>query len=156
LSQATTGLYASGTRITYDDASPTVTAMYPYILQGASKIAQALLNRGKPTHVVMHPRRWDFMQSLVDSKWPVISAPGVATQAFGKANDAGYDGGVAGRRPCGLDVAVDANVQTTALAGADTGGTQDVIYIVPASECVLLEAPEREVFIRAEAPAANQ
>ena len=55
ISQATTGLYASGTRITYDSASLTVTEMYPYILQGAGKSAQTLLNRGKPTHVIMHP-----------------------------------------------------------------------------------------------------
>ena len=91
--------------------------MYPYILQGASKVSQSLLNRGKPTHCLMHPRRWFWMQSLVDSKWPVISAPGVATQAFGNATGAGYDQGVAGRLPCGLDVVLDANVQTAALAG---------------------------------------
>jgi hypothetical protein len=49
-----------------------------------------------------------------------------------------------------------ANVQTAALAGADTGGTQDIIYIIPQNEAILFEAPQREVFIRAEAPAANQ
>jgi hypothetical protein len=156
LTQATTGLYDSGTRITYDDASPTVTAMYPYILQGASKVSQALLNRGKPTHVVMHPRRWFWMQSLVDAKWPVISPPGIATQAMGAATDAGYNEGIAGILPCGLKVVIDANVQTAALAGAQTGGTQDIVYVVPQHEAILLEAPEREIFIRAEAPNANQ
>jgi HK97 family phage major capsid protein len=155
ITQAATGLYASGTRITYDDASPTVTALYPSILQGASKSAQTLLNRGKPTHVLMHPRRWYWMQSLVDSKWPVISPPGLnGQQSFGAAEGGGYEDG--GYLPCGLRVIQDANVQTAALAGADTGGTQDIIYIIPQNEAILFEAPQREVFIRAEAPAANQ
>jgi hypothetical protein len=153
ISQGTTGLFASGTRITYDSASPTVAEMYPYILQGASKSAQTLLNRGKPTHVLMHPRRWYWLQSLVDSKWPVISAPGMG-QVFGASNGGGYEDG--GMLPCGLRVVQDANVQTAALAAADTGGTQDIIYIVPQNEAILFEAPQREVFIRAEAPAANQ
>jgi hypothetical protein len=156
ITQATTGLYASGTRITYDDAAPTVSAFYPYILQGASKSAQALLNKGKPTHVLMHPRRWYWMASLVDTKWPMIQQPGIDPQAMGVNNGVGYDEGIAGVLPCGLKVVLDANVQTAALAGADTGGTQDIVYVLPQHECVLLEAPGREVFIRAEAPAANQ
>ena len=40
--------------------------------------------------------------------------------------------------------------------GAQTGGTQDILYVVSDSECILLESPQRETFIRAEAPAANQ
>ena len=42
------------------------------------------------------------------------------------------------------------------LAGAQTGGTQDVMYVVSAPNCLLFEPPQRTVFIRAEAPAANQ
>jgi hypothetical protein len=156
ITQATTGLYDSGTRITYDSASPTVAEMYPYILQGASKITQSLLNRGKATHVLMHPRRWYWMQSLLSSTWPLVTQPGVPAQMFATNTGAGYDQGVAGVLPCGLQVVMDANVQTAALAGAQTGGTQDVIYVVPEHECVLLEAPTRDVFIRAEAPSAPQ
>jgi hypothetical protein len=96
------------------------------------------------------------MQSLVDSKWPVISPPGVPAQAFGTASAAGYDRGIAGVLPCGLAVVTDANVQTAALAGAQSGGTQDIIYIVPQDEAILLESPSRETFIRAEAPTAQQ
>ena len=92
------------------------------------------------------------MQSLVDSKWPVISPPGLnGQQSFGASNGGGYEDG--GYLPCGLRVIQDANMQTAALAGADTGGTQDIIYIVPQNEAILFEAPQREVFIRAEAPA---
>jgi hypothetical protein len=156
ITQTTTGLYDSGTRITYDSAAPLVTELYPFILQGASKISQALLNRGKPTHVLVHPRRWFWMQSLLSSQWPLFTQPGVPPQEFGTNTGNAYADGVAGRLPCGLDVVMDANVPTTALAGAQTGGTQDILFVVPQHECVLLEAPNREVFIRAEAPAASQ
>ena len=47
-------------------------------------------------------------------------------------------------------------MQTAALAGAQTGGTQDIVFVVPQTECILLESPGRETFIRAEAPAASQ
>jgi hypothetical protein len=156
LTQATTGLYDSGTRITYDSASPAMAELYPYVLQGASKITQTLLNRGKATHVVMHPRRLYWLESLLASTWPMVTQPGLATQAMGAATGNGYDQGVSAVFPAGLKVVMDNNVQTAALAGAQTGGTQDIIYIVLQSECLLFEAPNRGVLIRAEAPAANQ
>ena len=156
ITQATTGLYDSGTRVTYDSASPTVAELYPYILQCASKVSQALLNRGRPSHVLCHPRRWYWLQSLFSSTWPMFSQPGVANQMAGSNTANAYGTGLAGVLPCGLGVVTDANVQTAALAGAQTGGTQDIVYVVSDSECVLLESPQREVFIRAEAPAASQ
>jgi hypothetical protein len=156
ITQTTTGLYDSGTRITYDSASPTVAELYPYILQGASKVSQALLNRGAPTHVIMHPRRWFWLQSLFSSTWPMFSQPGVPAQMAGSNTANAYANGVAGVLPCGLQVVMDANVPTAALAGAQTGGTQDILFVVPQHECVLFEPTNREVFIRAEAPAASQ
>ena len=156
ITQATTGLYDSGTRIVYDSASPTVAELYPFILQGASKVSQALLNRGRPSHVLMHPRRWFWLQSLFSATWPMFSQPGVPAGQAGTNTANSYGNGVSGRLPCGLDVVVDNSVQTAALAGAQTGGTQDIVYVVAQDECILMEAPNREVFIRAEAPAANQ
>ena len=156
ITQTTTGLYDSGTRITYDSASPTVAELYPYILQGASKLSQALLNRGRPSHVVCHPRRWYWLQSLFSSTWPMFSQPGVANQMAGSNTANAYANGPAGVLPCGLEVVTDANVPTAALAGAQTGGTQDIVFVVAQNECILLESPQREVFIRAEAPAASQ
>jgi hypothetical protein len=84
-----------------------------------------------------------------------MTQPGVPTRALGVNDANAYVQGRAGRLPCGLDVIVDANVQTTCLAGAQTGGTQDSIYIVPQSECILLEPGNREVFIRADQPLAK-
>lgn len=97
LTQATTGLFAAGTRITYDDASPTITALYPNILKGASQISQNLLNRGTPTHVVMHPRRWFGLQGQLTSTWPWMQQPGVANQNFGVNGANAYATGQAGR-----------------------------------------------------------
>lgn len=148
LTQASTGLFAAGTRLTYDSASPTITEMYPYLLKGASAISQTLKNRGAPTHVVMHPRRWFWLQSQLTSTWPWMSQPGVPSGNFGVNDASEYARGRAGRLPSGLDVIVDANVQTTCLAGAQTGGTQDTIYIVPQQECILFEPPQKEVFVR--------
>jgi hypothetical protein len=93
---------------------------------------------------------------MFGSTWPMFSQPGVPFQAAGANTANAYADGPAGVLPCGLVVVQDANVQTAALAGAQTGGTQDVVYVVPQSECLLLESPSRETFIRAEAPAANQ
>ena len=86
----------------------------------------------------------------------MFSQPGIPPQLAGTNTANAYADGVAGVLPCGLQVVMDANVPTAALAGAQTGGTQDIVFVVPQTECVLLEAPQREVFIRAEAPAANQ
>ena len=156
ITQTTTGLFDSGTRIVYDSASPTVAELYPYILQCASKVSQALLNRGKPSHVIMHPRRWFWLQSLFGSTWPLFTQPGVVSQTAGTNTANAYSHGLAGRLPCGLDVVTDNNVPTACLTTAQTGGTQDVIFVVPENECILFEPPNREVSIRAEAPAANQ
>jgi hypothetical protein len=51
--------------------------------------------------------------------------------------------------PCGLEVIVDNNISTTSGAG-----TEDELYVVPATECHLWEDPNAPMFIRAEQPAA--
>jgi hypothetical protein len=155
LTQASTGLFAAGTRLTYDDAAPSIANMYPSMLKAASQIQGTLLNRGAPSHVVMHPRRWFWLQGQLTSQWPWMTQPGVSEQSFGVNDANAYAQGRAGRLPSGLDVIVDANVPTACLAGAQTGGTQDTVFVVPQSECLLFEAPQREVFIRAEQPLAK-
>jgi hypothetical protein len=157
ITQTTTGLFDVATRIDASGTANDLPTLYPLILQAASKVSQTLLNRGKPTHVVMAPRRWYWAQSVVGTSWPMINQPGAGgVQAMGSSTANGYNDGLAGILPAGLGVVMDANVQTAALATAQTGGTQDVLYVVSAPNCVLLEPGNREVFIRAEAPAANQ
>ena len=58
----------------------------------------------------------------------------------------GYNDGVRGTLPLGLSVVVDNNIGTTLGAG-----TEDEIYVVPATECHLWEDLNGEpTFIRAE------
>jgi hypothetical protein len=156
INQATTGLAAQGTTQSYT-AAATGPGTYSQLIAGASTVESILLGWAQPDLVVMHPRRWYSLLSAVTASWPMIAgsftgAPPV--NATGIAEGTGYAKGLRGRLANGLGVCVDANVTTTALAAALTGGTQDQIYVVPTQECHLWEDPNAPVFIRAEQPAA--
>jgi hypothetical protein len=150
INQATTGLSAVSTAITYDDASATAAELYPKILAAASGAEAALLAQATPTHAVMHSRRWYWLASQMTSTWPFINSTAIPVQAGGTANDVGYNKGIRGRLPIGLQVVVDNNI-STALG---TATSQDEVYVVPDAECHLWEDPQAPVFIRAEQPAA--
>jgi hypothetical protein len=155
IQQTTLGLWECSTQLAYTDASPTPANMHPYILQAASKVSQALLNRGKPNSVLMAPRRWFWYQSVVDAKWPVVGQQGVDAQLIGTSTNAGYDNGVQGRLPSGLDVYLSAAVPLLgAAAGGQTTGDEDAVFVYDRNNLHLYEAPGREVFIRAEQPNA--
>jgi HK97 family phage major capsid protein len=157
INQATTGLSAVATSTAFTTATPAfmsataADSLYGKLLSAASGVEAALLAYGSPTHVVMHSRRWWWIQSKVAAVWPGVSQPGgIPTQAGGLNVGAGYDQGSRGTLPNGLTVIVDNNVST--ILG--TGTNEDEIYVVPASECHLWEDPSAPVFIRAEQPAA--
>ena len=152
LNQATTGLSAVATAVTYDDASPTTPELYPKILGASAGSEAALLAQAFPTHAVMHSRRWYWMASQMTSTWPFINSAGVPVQAGGVAADAGYNQGIRGRLPIGLGVVVDNNIATN----LGTATSQDEIYVVPSAECHLWEDPAAPVFIRAEQAAAEK
>jgi hypothetical protein len=147
--QATTGLSAVATSVAYTDATPTGAELYPKILGGASGVEAALLAYGRPTHAVMHSRRWYWLSSQMSSTWPLINWAGIPVQAGGTANATTYSTGIRGLLPCGLEVVTDNNISTALGAG-----TEDEIYVVPSSECHLWEDPSAPLFIRAEQPAA--
>jgi len=149
LNQATTGLTNIATATTYTDASPTGPELYPKILGAASGVDTALMGFGTPDVAVMHSRRWAWLQSQLTSTWPMISQPGIATQAMGTNYATKYGSGARGVLPNGLVVVVDNNIGTTLGAG-----TEDEIYVVPTSECHLWESPGSPLLIRAEQPAA--
>jgi HK97 family phage major capsid protein len=149
LNQATTGLTAIATATTYTDTSPTGAEFYPKILGAASGVEAALLSFGQPTHAVMHSRRWYWLSSQLTATWPLIAQPSIPVQAAGTNTAAGYDEGIRGILPNGLGVVVDNNIGTTL-----GGGTEDEVYVVPASECHLWEDANAPTFIRAEQPAA--
>ena len=150
LNQATNGLSAVATSVAYTDTTPTGAELYPKILGAASGVEAALLGMGRPTHAIMHSRRWYWLSSQMSSSWPVINWTNLPVQASGQANaGSSYGSGPRGVLPSGLEVICDNNVNTTA-----GGGTEDEIYVVPRSECHLWEDGEAPLFIRAEQPAA--
>lgn len=153
LNQATTGLSAVGQATAYTDASPTGAELYPKILGAAAGVEAALLAMGRPSHAVMHSRRWYWLSSQMSSTWPMINWSNVPVQAAGTANSqSSYASGPRGVLPCGLEVIVDNNIVTNLGAGTN----EDELYVVPSAECHLWEDPNAPLFIRAEqAKAAN-
>jgi len=150
INQATTGLAAVATTTTYTDATPTVGELYPKLLGAAAGVEAALLGQAVPSHVIMHSRRWYWMQSQVGPNWPTIQQPGIDPQSAGANNAVKYGSGSRGVLPNGMQAVVDNNLGT---AGG-TGTNEDAIYVVPQDECHLWEDPNAPVYIRADQPKA--
>jgi hypothetical protein len=148
LNQATNGLTNVATTVAYTDATPTVTELYPKLLEGMSGVEAALLDQASGENIaVMHSRRWYWLQNALSSTWPLISQPGIAAQMAGTNLGTTYGSGVRGTLPNGTPVIVDNNIGTTLGAG-----TEDEIYLVDRNECHLWEDPSAPMYIRAEQP----
>jgi hypothetical protein len=151
INQATTGLSAMAQANAYTDASPSGAELYPKILSAAAGVEAAMLAMGRPTHAVMHSRRWYWLSSQMSSTWPMINWTGIPAQSAGMANaGSSYGSGVRGVLPCGLEVIVDNNIGT----GLGAGTNEDEVFVVPNSECHLWEDQEAPLMIRAEQPTA--
>lgn len=151
INQATTGLAASATTVTYTDASPTGPELYAQIIAAQAGVEGIMLNMASGDNItVMHSRRWYKLQSSLSASYPMISQPGLAMGQSGINYPATYGTGVRGLLPNGSPVIVDNNVVTN-LGG---GTNQDEIYVADRQECHLWEDPNAPVFIRAEQPAA--
>lgn len=150
ITQATTGLTNISQANTYTDASPSAAELWPKLHQAASAVEANLLGKAVPSHVVMHSRRWYWIQSQVGTTWPWIQQPGIDPQSAGVNYAGGYNSGARGLLPNGMLAVVDNNIATNLGAGTN----EDEIYVVPADECHLWEDPQAPVFIRAEQPAA--
>ncbi len=146
INKATVGLAAVATATTYTDASPTAAELYPKIHAAAAGVEANLLGFGQPTHVVMHSRRWYWLQSQLSSSWPLFTQPGIPTQAGGTNNATAYGSGGRGTLPNGMTAVVDNNIAINSGAGTN----EDTMFVVPADECHLWEDPNAPVFIRAE------
>lgn len=157
LNQATTGLAPASTYVPYVSGTPKVTELYPIIIQALAAVEAAMLDQASGENiVVMHSRRWYWLQNALSSTWPLIAQPGTIAQMLGENYGQAYGKGVRGILPNGTPVIVDNNVTTAALAQATTGGTQDQIYVIDRREAHLWEDPSAPVFIRAEqTPAAS-
>jgi len=92
-----------------------------------------------PDVIVMHPRRWGWFLSLLDGQQRPLFLPA----ANGPMNVAGVVSNVESQQVVGqmhgLPVVTDPNIGTTFGAQTPTG-TEDVIYVIRASDIVLWES----------------
>jgi HK97 family phage major capsid protein len=92
-----------------------------------------------PEVIVMHPRRWGWLLSLLDGNQRPLFLP----NAQGPFNAGGILTDVASQQVVGtvqgLPIVTDPNITTTAGLESPTG-TEDVIYVLRASDLVLYES----------------
>jgi HK97 family phage major capsid protein len=150
LNQTTTGLANVATAIQYDDGNPSGVEAWPKLLAGAAQAESALLGFAQPDVVLMHSRRWYWLQSQMSSQWPLFGQPNIANNAGGENYAVTYGRGARGILPNGMAAVVDNNVATN----LGTGTNQDEMYVIATDECHLWEDPAAPVFLRAEQPAA--
>lgn len=150
INQSTSGLAAVSSAVQYDDVSPSGVEAWPKILAGAANTEAALLGFAQPDVVLMHSRRWYWLQSQMSSQWPLFGQPNIANNAGGGNYAVDYGRGARGILPNGMAAVVDNNVATN-LGG---GTNQDELYVIATDECHLWEDPAAPVFLRCEQPAA--
>lgn len=150
INQATNGLTNVATALTYTDVTPTVSEMYPKVLEGLSGVEAALLDMASGENIaLMHSRRWYWMQNALTNTWPLISQPSIVDEFVGTNLGATYGRGVRGILPNGTPVIVDNNIATNLGAGTN----EDEVYLLDRNECHLWEDPNAPMYIRAEQPA---
>jgi hypothetical protein len=151
INQATTGLAASATTVTYTSGTPTGPLLYANIIAAQAGVESVMLNMASGDNiVVMHSRRWYALQSSASPNFPLMQQPGLVNGQWGINYAETYGHGVRGLLPNGAPVIVDNNIVTN-LGG---GTNQDEVYVADRQECHLWEDPSAPVFIRAEQPAA--
>ena len=129
--------------VTYTSGSPTQTGLFPAFGQAISNIAE---NRFlAPDVIVMHPRRWYWLVTGLDTQNRPLVVPHDSGQAVNTF--AGYDGTYAENavgRILGLPVVLDASLPTNQGAGTN----QDVILVCRTADQWLWEdaAPRTKVF----------
>jgi hypothetical protein len=91
--------------------------------------------------IVMHPRRWGWFLSLLEAGPPAVPAGReLADERAGVLTDVASQQ-VVGQMH-GLPVVTDPNISTT--SGSESpGGTEDIIYVLRASDVVLRESGVR-------------
>lgn len=116
--------------VTYTDASPTVAEFWPKLHDA---IQQVNSNRYlPPSAIVMHPRRWGWIQSGLSSSFPIAAQAGAPVNSVAVQQAVAY-GQVVGSI-AGLPVVTDANIATD-----QGGGTEDSVIVVRAEDMLLWE-----------------
>lgn len=127
---------ASPVSVTYTDTAPTVGALYGALADGVQQIHTARFL--PPTAIVMHPRRWGWIQSARDEDGrPLVAASGPGVNQIATAAGVVSEGLVGNL--LGLPVYVDPNLPIN----LGTGTNEDRILILRASDSVLYESSIR-------------
>jgi HK97 family phage major capsid protein len=128
---------ASINTVTYTDASPTAAELYPKFGDASQQIHS---NRFAPAQLaVMHPRRWAWISTAVDSTGRPLGVP-AGTAAFNPVATFGEIAaqGIVGQLSNGLPVAATGSCATNL-----GGGTEDQIVVTRPSDMILMESPLR-------------
>lgn len=127
---------SSASVITWTTATPTATAFYGRLAQLQGKINGTRFKA--PDVVVMHPNRWAWFASYVDTSGRPLVAPTAGGFNVMATPDAiqgvGHVGSV-----LGMDVYTDANIPTNLGAGTN----QDVVLMMPRQDVWLWESELR-------------
>jgi HK97 family phage major capsid protein len=119
----------------------TISDLYNALANG---INQILTTRYRPpTHIVMHPRRWAYLLTLLDDQSRPLFVP-TTNNPFNAAGvqTAVESEGIVGT-VLGLPVVVDANIATTEGTEYSSYGDEDQILIVRAPDIVLYSSGVR-------------
>jgi len=119
--------------ITYTDASPTLSELYPKIAQGIANVHEGIFMPADA--IFMHPRRWAFCLAAQDSQNRPLITP------YAPVNAAGATDGVIATGPVGaiqgVPVYVDPNIPTNLGSGTN----EDRVVIVRRDELYVYEDP---------------
>jgi HK97 family phage major capsid protein len=139
-------LAASGTNaVTYTDGTPTAAELWPKIADAISQVNGAHFPADL---IVMHPRRWSWLNAAVDSQLRPLVVPMAGagpTNAHGLVSAPGEVGRAVGFLQ-GLPVVTSANIPTNLGAGTN----EDVILVLSSQEAMLWEAPGSPLELRFE------
>lgn len=125
--------------VTYTDASPTVPELYAKVADG---IQQVHTNRYlPPDKIFMHPRRWAWFLSGLDTVGRPLVTPDATNSALAVQDGVSAQGRVGVLQ--GLPVFVDPNIPINLGAGTN----EDRIIILRSADSILFEsAPKAEAF----------
>lgn len=134
-----TGILPTGSvgAVTYTDASPTVPELYLPLAQAINAVH---VNAYKPaTAIVMHPRRWNWITSALDSS----NRPLVVPTSGGPNNAIGIKEGVAALGPVGHILGLPVYIDATIPINLGTGTNEDRIIVGDFTDAWLMEGAIR-------------
>jgi len=125
--------------VTYTQATPTVSTLWPKVTDAIQRITSAFLN---PDTIAMHPRRAGQLLAGVDSTGRPLFNAGAPQNSMGDVSGTVANGFAGGLQ--GMNVVIDPNLPTTLGAGTN----EDIILVYASDEIFLFEegAPRTRVF----------